>query len=93
MKTEVYSWRLSRHLKTELEEAARAERKSLAELLEEIAESWLARSGGRGERDEEQERVRAAAMTFVGSIRGGNPERAANARSEIKSRLRRRHAR
>ena len=91
-KTDVYSWRISSRLKCELEEAAQAEQKSMAALLEEIAEAWLERSRGRGE-DEEQERLRAAAMKFVGSIQSGQPERAENARSAVRSRIARRHER
>jgi len=94
MKTEVYSWRLSPVLKTQLEEAARAERKSLAELLEKIAEDWLAHSRGRnGTEDERQQQLRSAALKFVGTIQGNDPGRAENARSELRSRIARRHGR
>jgi predicted DNA-binding protein len=93
-KSEVYSWRLSPELKTDLEEAARAEQRSLAQLLEEIAEEWLTRFRDRGEDDRErQERIRQAAMKSVGAIHGDDPRRAENARSEIRARLARRHAR
>jgi hypothetical protein len=93
-KTEVYSWRLSPRLKSELEEAARAERKSVAELLEQIAQDWLERArGGTGDEDERQQGLRRAAMSFVGSIEGGNPNRAENARAELRSRLARQHGR
>jgi predicted transcriptional regulator len=92
-KTEVYSWRISPRLKSKLEEVAQAERKSMAVLLEEIAEDWLERSKGRDQDDEEQERVRAAAMRFVGTIQGGQSQRAENARSEVRSRIARRHER
>ena len=44
-KTEVYSLRLSPHLKKALEGAARARHKSVAGLLEEIAEEWLESTG------------------------------------------------
>jgi hypothetical protein len=92
-KTEVYSWRLSQHLKSELEEAARAEKKSLAELLEEIARNWLERARTSGSEMEREQRLRAAVLKFVGSIEGGNPERAENARSEVRARIARRHGR
>lgn len=92
-KTEVYSWRLSHHLKSELEEAARAEEKSLAELLEEIARNWLERSRSSGNDMEREERLRAAALRFVGSIEGKDPGRAENARSEVRARIARRHGR
>jgi len=93
-KTEVYSWRLSPRLKTELEEAARAERKSLAELLEQIAREWLERSHARDESDEQRtQRLRAAAMKFVGSLDGEISGRAENVRSEVRARLARRYGR
>jgi hypothetical protein len=90
-KTEVYSWRLSPRLKNELAEKARAERKSLAELLEEIAESWLRQTGSRdGDEAERQQRLHEAALRFVGTIEGGRPDRAETARDELRSRLTRR---
>ena len=94
MKSEVYSWRLSPHLKTELEEAARAEQKSLAELLEQIAEDWLRRARDHGGSEEErQQRLHAAAMKAIGTLDGGRTDRAENARIELRSRIARRHGR
>jgi hypothetical protein len=94
MKTEVYSWRLSPRLKMELEEAARAESKSLAELLEQITQDWLAQAKGQSEEeDERQRRLHSSAMRFVGTIEGSDPHRAENARSEVRARIARRHGR
>jgi len=91
-KTEVYSWRLSPRLKNELAEKARAERKSLAELLEEIAEGWLRQAGARdGDEAERQQRLHEAALPFVGAIDGGRPDRAETARDKLRSRLAHRH--
>jgi hypothetical protein len=93
-KTEVYSWRLSRQLKGELEEAARVKRTSLAELLEQIASDWLERGRDRdGTEEDRQQRLRAEAMKFVGVLQGGNPDRAENSRSEVRSRIAKRHGR
>lgn len=93
-KTEVYSWRLSPRLKTELEEAARAERKSLAELLEQIAKEWLERSREVNEDDrEEQERIRARAMKVIGSLEGGDPHLSERVSAEVRARLARRYGR
>jgi hypothetical protein len=92
-KSEIYSWRLSPRLKADLEEAARAEDKSLAALLEQIAREWLARSKIQGADEEElQRRLREAAMKAVGAVHGSNPGRAANAASEVRKRLAQRHA-
>jgi len=93
-KSEVYSWRLSPQLKAELEEAARTKKKSMAELLEDIAEDWLRGSRGQGESDaQKQQRLRAAAMKFIGTLEGDRPDRAENVRSEVRGRLARRHGR
>jgi hypothetical protein len=92
-KTEVYSWRMSPRLKSALEEAAHSERKSLAVFLEQIAEDWLERSREPGQEDGEQERLRATAMKFVGTIESGQSQRAENARSEVRARIARRHDR
>ncbi|HEV2853526.1 MAG TPA: hypothetical protein VHC97_12050 [Thermoanaerobaculia bacterium] len=93
MKTEVYSWRLSPHLKMALEDAARAENKSLAELLEQIARDWLARAKGQSDDEEElQRRLHESAMRFVGSIEA-DPHLAENSRSEVRARIARRHGR
>jgi hypothetical protein len=93
-KSEVYSWRLSPRLKAELEEEARSKQKSMAELLEDIAEDWLRRARNEGEGEvEKQQRLRDSAMKFIGTLQGDRPDRAENARSEIRARLARRHGR
>lgn len=94
MKTDVYSWRLSPRLKSELEEAAQAERKSVAELLENITQDWLERSRPKnGEEAERQQRLRESVLQCVGTIDGGRPDRAENAKAEVRSRIARRHGR
>jgi hypothetical protein len=91
MKTEVYSWRLSPHLKSQLQEAARAEQKSVSDLLEEIVKSWLQHARGQSDSEEErQRRVREAALKCAGTIEG-SPDLAENARSEVRARIARRH--
>jgi hypothetical protein len=52
-KTEIYSWRVSRALKVSLEEVARAERRTVAQLLDAIVAEHLEAvgTGGRGEAD------------------------------------------
>jgi single-stranded DNA-specific DHH superfamily exonuclease len=93
-KTEVYSWRLTPQLKSDLEKAARAERKSLSELLEQIAREWLERSREENEDDrEEQEQIRARAMKFIGSLEGGDPHLSERVSAEVRARLARRYGR
>jgi hypothetical protein len=94
MKSEVYSWRLSPDLKGEIEEAARRERVSVARLLERIAREWLKTRPIAGEDDEaEQARLRAVAMRFAGTIRGGDPDRAAEAGKRVRESLARKYGR
>jgi len=94
MKGEVYSWRLSRALKDDLEGEARKEGVSLSRLLERIARDWLqARSSAAADDEAEQERIRARAMRFVGSIQGADPQRAAKARERVREILARKYGR
>jgi hypothetical protein len=94
MKTDTYSWRLSPHLKSELEEAARAERKSLADLLEEITKDWLQRTRDQsGEEKERQRQLHKEALKFAGALAGVRPDRAESVRSEVRARIARRHGR
>jgi hypothetical protein len=93
MKSEVYSWRLSRDLKDHLEEAARREGVSLSRLLERIARDWLKVRAPAAEDEAEQKRIRARAMRFVGSIQGADPERAAKARERVREILARKYGR
>ena len=91
-KTEVYSWRTDPELKASLEEAARGEGISLALLLERIVNEWLARTRGCSDA-EEQTRLHRAAARCIGTVRGDDPERSANARKLVQKKLRKRHGR
>ena len=94
MKSEVYSWRLSPDLKEDLEEAARRERVSVARLLERIAREWLkARAAAAGDDEAEQERLRAVAMQFVGTLRSGDPHLSEKVSERMREDLLKAHAR
>lgn len=90
-KTEVYTWRVAPALKAGLEEAARAERRSVAELLDEIVGEHLqgARRGGRGSESQRQRRLHEQAAAFAGRISGSDPRRAERAGRLVRARLRR----
>lgn len=93
-KNEVYSWRISRARKAALEHVAREERVSMAELLDRATGEWInGRAGAIENDDAEQARRRANASRFIGSIRGGDPDRAANARQRLRDLLKTRHGR
>ena len=94
MKTEVYSWRLSSALTAALEDAAREERVSVARLIERLVRHALSeRVAAAGNGAAREARVRAAAMRFIGVLRGGDPRRAEKARHQVRARLARRRAR
>lgn len=102
-KTETFDWPEPRSLKEELEEAARSRHTSVADLLEQIVREWLERSragkakakAGEEEESEEefQQRIRAAAAPFIGSIHGGDPSRSENARATVRASLARKYGR
>jgi hypothetical protein len=91
MKTEVYSWRVSRETKMALEQVARRKSTPLAALLDRIAEEWLAKETSNGVAAEEK--VRYAATETFGSIAGGQRRRAESARTAVRDRLRKRRGR
>ncbi len=93
MDTEVYSWRVSRELKLELEQQARIRKTSLSAVLNLAVRDWLKQSAATVEEDEEQRRLHEAAVKCVGAFAGGNPRRAENTRQAIRERLKRRNAR
>ena len=93
MKTEVYSWRVSPERKAALEDEARRQGQSLAELLEKIAGEWLeSQQSAREDEEIEQRRIRSAAVSSIGFLSSGDPHRAKNARELIRQKLRQRHS-
>jgi hypothetical protein len=93
MRTEVYSWRVSAALKTDLEREARRRKISLAKALDLAAEEWLKKGGTDPDDDREQKRLHEAAAKFFGTITGGDPHRSENVRQLVRERLRRRYGR
>ena len=89
MKTEVYSWRVSRDLKTDLEHEARRRKTSLSAVLDLAARDWLNKSGTEIEGDEEQPRLQKAASKCFGALASGDAHRSENARQAVRQRLRR----
>ena len=92
MKTEVYSWRVSADLKTDLEREARRRNLSLAGVLDLAARDLLKNRGSANE-DEEQRSLHQAAEECVGAFAGNDPRRSERARSALRARLRQKHAR
>jgi hypothetical protein len=95
MRTEVYSWRLSGELKSDLEREARLRKVPVSAVLEAAARDWLETKKGDADASEEelQQRLHTAAAGCFGVIAGGSPRRAETARDTLRRRLRQRHAR
>ncbi|MEL6552803.1 MAG: hypothetical protein AAFQ63_04980 [Cyanobacteria bacterium J06621_11] len=88
-KTEVYSWRVAFELKRSLEEAAKAEKISLAQLLERIVLDWLAkRSKSDSDEEEIQRQLHQAAAQSFGVIKGGDPNLSQEVSQRMKAKLR-----
>ncbi len=84
MKTEVYSWRLSRELKSDLEHAARLKKVSASAILEMAVRDWLQKVRTDTDDDQVQRDLQAEAVSCLGSLAGGNPRRAETARDAIR---------
>lgn len=93
MKTEIYTWRLSRDLKEALESKARREKVSIAALLDRGTREWLQKDGALAGADAEQIRLHEQARKSIGKIVGVDPLRAESARSVIRERLARKRGR
>jgi hypothetical protein len=89
----VYSWRLSRELKSDLEHAARLKKVSASAILETTVRDWLQKVRTDTDDDQVQRDLQAEAAICLGSLAGGNPRRAETARDAIRRRLAKRHAR
>ena len=92
MKSAVYSWRVSAAKKARLDGIARRERKSLAEVLEEVTDRLLAEEMS-PEHEAEQAGIRQRAALAIGSISGGDPTRSSRASQLVKEILRKKYGR
>lgn len=93
MKTEVYSWRVSPDLKTDLEREARRRKISLSAALDLAAQDWLKKRDGDPNDAARQQHLQRAAAACFGKFAGGNSGRSESARQAVRDRLRRKHAR
>jgi hypothetical protein len=93
MRTEVYSWRLSGELKSDLEREARLRKVPVSAVLETAVRDWLKKGDTDLSEDDAQCRLHSAAATCFGVVASGNPRRAETARAALRERLKRRHVR
>jgi post-segregation antitoxin (ccd killing protein) len=93
MKTEVYSWRLSGELKSDLEREARLRKVAVSSVLETAVRDWLKKSNTDAPDDQAQRKLHTAAARCLGVLAGLTSRRAETAREVVRKRLRRRYAR
>lgn len=87
MKTEVYSWRLESERKAALEEIARRQNRTVSDLLDEAVDQWLGERVDAEQEEALQQRLRQAAASAIGSVAGGNPDRAEQSRTRLRAML------
>jgi predicted transcriptional regulator len=91
-KTQVYSWRVASEVKEALEQVSRERGVSMASIIDDAVNEYLARPQGEVDSDDaEQRRLHEAVRPFIGSIRGGDPDRASQARQRVRQAVRERH--
>ena len=93
MKTEVYSWRLSEELKSDLEREAHLRKVSVSSVLETAVRDWLKKSNTDAPDEQAQRKLHTAATRCLGVLTGLNSRRAETAREVVRRRLRQRYAR
>lgn len=87
MKTEVYSWRLSSELKSDLERVARSRKVRVSTVLDTAVREWLAKNAVDIASDEEQKRLHAVASRYFGAFASGNANRSEQVRETVGKRL------
>lgn len=93
MKTEIYSWRLSAELKSDLERKARVKKVPVSTVLDWAVRDWLKTSEMDAVENETQRELHDVAEKCFGVLAGNNPRRAETARGAVRERLRRRNGR
>jgi hypothetical protein len=93
MKQEVYSWRVSTELKSDLEREARIRKTSVSALLDMAVREWMKSKPTASNDEEEQQRLHSAVDNCLGAFAGRNRRRSETARESIRARLRRQHGR
>jgi post-segregation antitoxin (ccd killing protein) len=93
MKQEVYSWRVSEDLKSDLEREARLRKVPISQILETAVRDLLRKTADNRPEDEVQRALHKSAARCLGSIAGANPRRAETGRRTIREKLRSRYGR
>ncbi|MEP7352258.1 MAG: hypothetical protein ABI824_03415 [Acidobacteriota bacterium] len=91
MRTEVYSWRLSSELKSQLEAEARARKVPMSKVLDNAARDWLQRQAVAESDEQEQKRLHAAVLRCAGTWTGEETNRASRVRGIVQAKLRKKY--
>jgi post-segregation antitoxin (ccd killing protein) len=93
MRTEVYSWRISEELKSDLEREARLRKVPVSAVLETAVRNLLKNNDGDASEEETQRKLHAAVSSCFGILNSGTARRAEMARNLVRIRLNRRNGR
>lgn len=93
MKTEVYSWRVSTELKSELEREARRQKLSVSALLDRAARELLKAARATADDEAEQRRLHRAAEKCFGTIALDDPYLSTKVGQVVRERLRAKYGR
>jgi hypothetical protein len=92
MRTEVYSWRLSGELKSDLEREARLRKVPVSAVLETAVRELLKKEDPDVSENDLQRRLHTAAANCFGVVAGGNARRSETARATVRDRLKQRRS-
>jgi hypothetical protein len=92
MRSEVYSWRVSRELKADLEREARLRSVSASAVLDMAVRDWLKKSRTNTADEELQRKLHAEVENCLGVLAGHDPRRSEMVRDTVRKRLARRRA-
>jgi hypothetical protein len=93
MKTEVYSWRLSEELKSDLKREAHHRKVSVSSVLETAVRAWPKKSNTDAPDDQAQRKLHTAATRCLGILAGLNSRRTETTREVVRRRVKRRDER
>jgi len=93
VKTEIYSWRLTRDLRTRIERAARDRKVEVAQVLDMAVLDWLATNERKITGNEEQKRLHAVAERLIGVVRGKDRNRSVSVSKQMRESLGRQYGR
>jgi hypothetical protein len=93
MKTEVYSWRVSTELKSELEREARRQKVPVSAILDQAARQWLKQARDSADDEKEQRRLHRSAEKFFGTLSLGDPHLSTKVSQVVRERLRAKYGR